>query len=1001
VTSVESIDSLDALAWLVDPTDPEAHRAVLERREFVVPVLGSGISLPVGFPGGPALVSELERFAAEVGCDATDLEMHDPRSVAEILVQRGIDRDSLLRTVGEIYGRQPAASSATIDALLNVPSRRIVTLNYDCSLESRAGELGIDFESLVLRSGATTVIDRFLADSDRDRLVIVHAHGVAAEPETIVLDEQGYRELTTAPLVTDWFRQLIFGYRLVFMGTRLDELHILSELQRLGFLAKRNLLVAPANVVEELRTGRSALLPGTHTLLIRGYADHGQLTPLAELLTHTRVVEASPEVGGQTFPIASEGVPSDYVDTLMLEACGLSEDDLWSSYLFGLQEQATVPLERMLVSGARTVIEGPPGSGKTTLLLEIGSRQPEEVTALRLRAPNLDLVGDASLLLSRWLDVAEAFREGEAADLLRLDSGVFHFLIDGLDEVPVGQQTLAVRRILEVAEASSAHSFTIASRAVPALEAFDGPEWMRVVLVPSAEWRRKYLARHAVEWSDLVAAAPLLNDLQDLLNLPFFLSHTVDRFVAGDLTQTADMLSLVAGFVDSSLEDVEGAISLEAVREWLRRLALGMLLAGRIDVSLGEIAASLTDELSEYGDAESVAERLVTAPLLRAVGPQRYAFVHRILGEALAAEALRDLTPDASRLLDVAAPVVSDRLKGLRSDWLVPLTLVASASEAWRKALADRDPLAAARAVPPDAPLEERQASARLIWAQYAEWRVWIHDYDRISIVEDETVLARLLATEGLEDLRDEIRTAMTSDVREVVGNAIMVLANLGDRTVEPILRAVLESNPDYVLRRMAAIAARDLDLDGLLYLIAHRALHPEDTTEAQDMTYAVIDLADPEELALFALKAARKGAEASSTLSYALRGRVDRRTEFDVLRARAERRAEPFSRERNRLQEILPSLDLTDPAVAEAVVFVAGAWSVDVEETRVVIRDHAVSAARALVELERTGAAYAFELDWILEEIDIRDLERAGVPEPALMRKRSLDEWRRRSVDT
>lgn len=1002
MAEVATVDELDVLGWLVDPGDPGAHLPILQRPEFVVPIIGSGISVPVSYPPGPDLAAELIQIGRTAGYEGDDVNLADPRSVADVLLSRGIvERGELQRAVASLYDKPPSTASPTIDALLRVPSRRVVTLNYDRSLEFRAEELGVDCESFVLSLDAAHVLERLTADAERDRLVIVHAHGVATDPSTIVLDEQTYGELISAPYVSLCLHQLMLSNRLLFMGTRLDELYLLYELLRLNVLRGRHLLVALEEVIEELGTAsRSPLLPRTRGLVIRGYSDHEQLVPLVELLTQPpRAGELEPIAGAPTFPTTSDVPPTDYVEALMLERQEVEGDDFFASYLVGLGSSAPVPLERIAVIGARTVIEGLPGSGKSTLLLEIGTRQPEQVVALRLRASRLDLVGDPVRLLQRWLETAEAFKPGESSDVARLDSDVFHFLVDGLDEVDFEHQELAARRITEVAEANPAHSFTVASRAIPALEAFERPAWVRVVLAPSPTWRQAYLERRGVTWDELVAAAPLLGDLDDLLNLPFFLSQTVDRFEDGELSETGDMLSLVGRFVDAALEGVERTLPAEAVRLWLRRLSLGMLLAGRSDLTLDEIADSLTGELESYGTPVSVAERLVTAPLLRVTGEQRYGFVHRILGEALAAEALRHFDPETTGILDVAAPLISDRIRGLRSDWLVPITLVASTEEVWRRVLATRDPLAAARAVPPHAPLEERLEAARFIWKQYAEWRVWIHDYGRMSIVEDESVLARLLATEGMGELLDEVRAAVSSDVRELVGNAIRVLANFGDRSIETQLRTVLEEHSDYVLRRMAAIAARDLGLNALFYVIAHRALHHIDPTEGQDMTYAAIDLARDDELAGFALRAAEKGGEADFLLSYRIRGRVDPDIELDVLRARAAHRAEPLSRERERLLELLPELRVDD-AIAESVVFVAGSWRIETEQLRDIIRSQPAAAARALIELERTQAAYLFDLDWILAEIEMRHLAEASASEQLIESKRRVDEWRARQAE-
>ena len=988
------------LEWLVDPREPEVHLEVLARPEFVVPITGSGISVPVGYPSGPCLAAELVRVGREAGLESAELALPDPRSLADVLIARGaVDRDELLRVVGEMYARGPTGTSNAVDALLHVCSRRIVTLNYDRSLEIRAAELGVECESLVLATEATRAIEALAAEAVRDKLVVIHAHGVATEPSTIVLDGDGYSSLLSAPYVNVFLWLLPIHSRLLFVGTQLDELHILEQLIRLRFLNKRHLLVASRSVANELLNApRSPLVPDRFLVLVRGYDDHADLVPLVELLAPPPEPEpVAPAAAGAVFATVGLTPPTDYVETMMVEKREPEDDDFRASYLAALGLRSPVALEQVAAVGTRTLIEGLPGSGKSTLLLEIGSRLPEQIVALRLRGPRLDLIGDPKLLLRRWLDSAEAFRAEESRDQARLDTDVFHFLIDGLDEVPYPQQAQAVARIIEVAAAHPVHSFTVASRTIPAIEEFPRPEWLRVALAPTAKWRQAYLEKRGVGWDQLVEAVPLLHDLRGLLELPFFLSQTVDLYEQGALAEAGDLLSLVSRFVDAALRTLEQTLPSTAIRRWLRQLALAILLAGRSELTLEEIAMSLPADFVDYGDAAAVAERLVSAPLLRADGDRRYSFVHRILGEALAAEALLDVDPEQSGILDVAAPVVTDRIRGLRTDWLVPITLVAATSERWRQALAGRDPLAAARAIPTDAPLDERQRAARLIWDLYVEWRIWISDYRRLTIVEDESVLARLLATEGLEELHAEIRAAASSDVREESGNAVRVLATLGDRTIEPQLRHILETSDDYVLRRIAGLAARDLRLDALFYVIAHRALHPAEDTEAQDLTYAALDLATLDDLVMLAIRAAERGGTAIDILSYAIQGRISAQDELAVLRAWASRREEPMTRERSRIFELLPGLRLDDESVAESVIFVAGSWRVKSDELNELIRQQQDAAASAAIKLYDLKVAHAFELGWIIEQVDPERLVKAGAPAVLIESKHALDERKRR----
>jgi hypothetical protein len=275
----------DPLGWLVDPGHPEAHTAVLALPGFVVPVIGSGVSGGAGYASGETLAEELVALGRTAGIDEADLNLRDPRSIADVLIERGVDRTSLLQRVGEMYGEPPTRQSAAVDALLEVQSRRIVTLNYDGSLEARAEELGVECESLVLENDGARVVEALAADAPRDKLIVIHAHGVATDPGTIVLDAGGYGTLVAAPYVEQCLWALYTSYRLIFMGTRLDELHILSELIRLRFLQKDHLLVTLQATAEELlRADRAPFVPETYGVLVRGYDDHAQLVPLIEML---------------------------------------------------------------------------------------------------------------------------------------------------------------------------------------------------------------------------------------------------------------------------------------------------------------------------------------------------------------------------------------------------------------------------------------------------------------------------------------------------------------------------------------------------------------------------------------------------------------------------------------------------------------------------------------------------------------------------------------------
>ena len=232
---------------------------------------------------------------------------------------------------------------------------------------------------------------------------------------------------------------------------------------------------------------------------------------------------------------------------------------------------------------------------------------------------------------------------------------------------------------------------------------------------------------------------------------------------------------------------------------------------------------------------------------------EHYSFAHRIVGESLAAEALELLEP-SEELLAAVVPRRSATLSAVRSDCLVTVGLLCSRSAEWREAVRDRDPLAAARATPVSADLAERRAAARLLWDTYVDRQVWMWDYDVPGLAEDSEALGQLLRGEGMDDMLAEIRRAVNHGSAQDQGNAVRVLSRVNPEGFVDDLRDVLQDGTrDGVVRRQAAIAARDLGAHELLDVIVERAINPEDDAEAQDCTFVAITMASDDELLMSA----------------------------------------------------------------------------------------------------------------------------------------------------
>ena len=416
---------------------------------------------------------------------------------------------------------------------------------------------------------------------------------------------------------------------------------------------------------------------------------------------------------------------------------------------------------------------------------------------------------DPATRLERWALRGEALRRDAPLDEETLRSGSFFFLLDGLDEVsPVDQERVA-RQIIEMADTFPQHAFAVTSRFIDANQRFSEDGWRRVVLSPGAVWQHRYLEKHGITLDSLLSDLEGGSELVELLRLPFFLTEVVKR---RDQLSGLDIWGVLDLLIDEALAEQTDRdllpLSPDKAREWLSGAALAMHLAGRTTISLEEVSrAHLPQDVD--GDAAELCEHLVARMMLQQ-RDEGFAFQHRLLGEFLAADALSRLAP-TDELLEAIAPRLGD-ISGVRPDLRVPMTFIVARSQNWRDAVHERDPMQWARTVPSEATLEERRAAARTIWDTYVAWDVWLSSRRRRDLLEDGSSLTRLLETDGLSDLVDEIRSAIRGGASpRVRGNAIRALSedNADGLDLRAELRAVLEDDEEEaVVRRGACTGA-------------------------------------------------------------------------------------------------------------------------------------------------------------------------------------------------
>lgn len=241
-------------------------------------------------------------------------------------------------------------------------------------------------------------------------------------------------------------------------------------------------------------------------------------------------------------------------------------------------------------------------------------------------------------------------------------------MLDGLDEAPVGFRLPLVQAVERVSVALPQHRFTMTSRPLPELSELLAP-WRVLDLLCDARWRDLFLEVNGIEpqrfWSQLASAGAAV---QSLLNVPFFLRGAVELIEAG--VAIHDAMQVALGLLDRTIAADDQLETLGgATRHWLARVAISQQLRGEVTTGHDLLVALAADE--GMGDATILADRLAGRSLL-AASADRWAFFHRLFGEALAADTL--LAEDPQVWLDAIAPAAQSfsavsSTGGLRLRW--------------------------------------------------------------------------------------------------------------------------------------------------------------------------------------------------------------------------------------------------------------------------------------------------------------------------------------------
>lgn len=154
-------------------------------RERLVPIVGAGISLPLGLPGWQQFLAILSEQA---GLDP--INSGDPPDVLEEIKQK-MGETAFIAAIQHLLSLPSDSTTATLQALVNAPIRRIITTNLDLAIETAFTKAQKPLNPSNVGRGhfaeELSLFDRPPTDT-----VLLKIHGSIERPSTWVLTRQDY-----------------------------------------------------------------------------------------------------------------------------------------------------------------------------------------------------------------------------------------------------------------------------------------------------------------------------------------------------------------------------------------------------------------------------------------------------------------------------------------------------------------------------------------------------------------------------------------------------------------------------------------------------------------------------------------------------------------------------------------------------------------------------------------------------------------------------------------
>jgi hypothetical protein len=788
---------------------------VAKIRDRAVPVVGAGLSVDAGGASSGDLLRALRDADASEEAVPTPLPGEGFFDIVDAYeARRG--EEWVRSVVAAEVDRHPVQATATLKALAKVASRVIVTTNYDLSIEVSADAVGVAAAPVTLADFGAAL------DGEFPGLVVLHLHGLATRPETLVLGQASYDRIVNDDAAQLVLRALATGHRFVFMGQRLAprEAHIRRDIlwvaraTRAG--APRHLLLADETGIgsDDVDAKLDALTEETGVQVFAFPNEDGLFMASRWAAT----VMAGPAAVDTEDLAPTHPVPDGhYLPMAIAPADEVSDDRGRGAYLARTWQHGSVPATALDDEENLLLLLAPAGYGKSRELAEISIRSKRPSLVIPMANAVRPAQGeDAPLTFLRWARAGRA-PEGTQPPTPRLTDArlreiSYVFALDALDEIALAERDAVLQVIAKVSAQFPQHRWVVSSRPSPVGD--DLPGFARYTLVADGAWISEYAETVGVTMRQVNEYLEHAPGVADLITIPAYGTAVVSQLREGREPPTSAR-GLVLSLTDDRVRAASDLWKPDQVLLWLDRVALWLRLRGRGHLTVQELEEGAFHEdldLPAYDDLlNRLAVRALVTDLDGTIG-----FPADIVADARAGNALLTHGADGLAILRkhvlVELPAGPDgrAVTAIRPSWIQALELLLpDAPDEWRDAIAAVDPLLAARATPTTAPLQRRHDALHVIWQHYLQRRVWLDRGYSASHSDDRHAVERLAAADAPDDLVEQARALAREGAEPTAqANALVVLASvLTDNALLPIVRnAIGAAHPQ--VRAEAAVAA-------------------------------------------------------------------------------------------------------------------------------------------------------------------------------------------------